>query len=162
MHKGRRGWWHTCVVTLGWLVLLLPAAGPAQQGTDCDDLRGLPILFGVDWQTEVKPILQARCVGCHGLGQQPDFSDLPDVDAIYKLVGTHVEPGRPLQSRLFDKINCAQPLSGQRMPMSGEPLSINEQALVFDWIAQGALGEPGPPIDRDFLFRDGVESQRSY
>jgi hypothetical protein len=141
--------------------LLGPVAAVAQQGRSCDGLRGQPIQFAVDWQTEVKPLLVSRCIGCHSLGSRPDFSDL-EFDALYKLIDSYVRPGRPLQSRLFDKINCDQPVSGSRMPLAGDRLSADEQGRVYDWIEQGALGEPGPAIERDFLFRDGIESQRIY
>jgi hypothetical protein len=149
------------VALLGWLGLLGPVAALAQSGRNCDDLRGQPIQFAVDWALEIKPLLQMRCAVCHGAGDRPDFSDV-GFDAIYKLVGTYVVPGRPLQSRLFDKLNCARPLSGSRMPLAGDPLSPAQQGLIYDWIAQGAKGEPGPPLARDFLFSDGIESMRSY
>ena len=150
-----------CVAVLGCLALLGPAPAFAQLGQNCDDLRGQPIQFAADWQTEVKPLLVSRCIGCHSLGGRPDFSD-DEFDAIYKLIDTYVRPGLPLQSSLFDKINCDDPASGSRMPLAGQPLSTAEQGLVYDWIEQGALGEPGPAIDRDYLFRDGLESQRIY
>ncbi|MCK7594610.1 hypothetical protein [Pseudomarimonas salicorniae] len=138
----------------------LPAL--SQVGSECDDLRGEPIAFAVDWQTEVKPILVSRCINCHGPGQRPDVSD-QNVDAIYKLIDTYVRPGQPLQSRLFDKINCNLPGDGRsRMPLAGQPLPAFEQGLIFDWIKQGARGEPGPPIDREGLFSDGLESRRFY
>lgn len=150
----------TALLWLG-LLALLPGLSAAQLGSDCDDLRRQPIQFAVDWQTEVKPILVARCINCHSLGGRPDFSD-DGIDAIYKLIDIYVRPGLPLQSRLLDKINCANPDNGSRMPLAGQPLSAAEQGLIYDWIKQGALGEPGPPIDRDFLFADGAESQRLY
>lgn len=143
------------------LLALLPGLSAAQLGSDCDDLRRQPIEFAVDWQSEVKPILVARCINCHSLGGRPDFSD-DGIDAIYKLIDIYVRPGLPLQSRLFDKINCNNPDNGSRMPLAGQPLSAEQQGLIYDWISQGALGEPGPPIERDFLFADGAESLRQY
>ena len=146
-----------------WLLL---ATTPAWAGTSaCDDLRGGAISLAVDWQTQVKPILNAafggRCSGCHFAGRHPDLSDT-GADAIYKIVGSYVIPGRPLESGLFDKVNCAQPYVGGRMPLGGTPLTLEQQALIYDWIAQGALGDvPGEaPIERDFVFRDGAESLR--
>lgn len=159
-----------------WIGLLSPllfAPGLARSGdagSGCDDLRGTPIRFAVDWATEVKPILNealgqmGRCTSCHGDGGlPPDLSDA-GADAIYKIVGSYVIPGRPQDSLLFSKINCAQPFDGRaRMPLAGEPLTRAQQELIHDWIAQGALGEPAEePITprREFVFRDGVESLR--
>ena len=149
-----------------------PAAGSQDTlgGTQCSDLRGLPINRNVDWQNQVKPILDDTrggvCSGCH-TGAAPGYLDLTDngIDAIYKLVPTFAVPGRPLASELFDRVNCDVPASGPyRMPLMQTPLSVEQQALIYDWIAQGALGdvEGEPEIPRDFLFRDGAESLRWY
>jgi len=150
------------------LAAILIAPVPAFAGglAFCDDLRGMPVNLAVDWQTEVKPILNTsmggRCTGCHSGAQFPDMTD-NGVDAIYKLVNTYAIPGAPLVSGLFDKVNCDPPALGQRMPLGGAPLSLQQQALIYDWIEQGARGEdPAQPIPRTFLFRDGMESLRWY
>lgn len=153
--------------------LLLSGAASAEIGTGCDDLRGLPINFGVDWQLHIKPIINesfetGRCTSCHNVGQFDGNLDLTDdgVDAIYKLVPAgYAVPGAPLDSILFDKVNCAQPAhGGLRMPFGQTPLTIAEQGLIFDWIAQGAPGDikGEPPIPRVPVFRDGLESLRWY
>ena len=150
----------------GALSLLLAPSAFVHAGTDgCDDLRGGPITFDVDWESQIKPLLNnqfgGRCTGCHFPGRFPDLSD-DGADAIYKIVGSYVIPGEPLASGLFDKINCEVPLAGARMPLSGTPLTLDQQALLYDWIAQGAYGEPQAPIARTFIFRDGAESLRWY
>ena len=159
------------------LCLLLALTDVASAGSDCQDLQGQPLNFAVDWQLDVKPIFNemlgggGRCTGCHNPGQFDGSLDLTDAgsDAIYKIVPTYIEPGRPRLSFLFDKINCDVPDAGTRMPASqpgtaGTPLTATQQAIIYDWIAQGALGDlPGePPIGRDFIFRDGGESLRWY
>jgi len=146
-------------------MMALAVAGNAGAQVDpgCDDLRGRPVHVAVDWQTEIKPILNDTlggvCLGCH-FGY-PDFSDT-DVDAIYKIVNDLVIPGRPFESRLFLKVNCNAPSSGgARMPFNQPALSLLQQELIFDWIAQGAHGEdPEQPIQRVFVFRDGMEGLR--
>jgi hypothetical protein len=164
-----------------WLAVLalcgaLPAAAGAQTllgGTGCTDLRGRPINFGVDWQTQVKPIINemfetGRCTSCHNPGQFDGDLDLTDIgiDAIYKLVPPgYAVPGQPLSSPLFNKVNCDLPgFGGARMPFFQNPLTIEEQELFYDWIAQGAQGDVSgePAIPRDFVFRDGGESLRWY
>jgi hypothetical protein len=152
-------------------LLMLPAAAAALEGSsDCTDLRGLPINFAVDWQLDIKPIINesfvtGRCTSCHNPGQFDGNLDLTDtgIDAIYKLVPSYAVPGAPGASILFDKINCFLPgHGGSRMPFGQAPLSIAQQGLIFDWIEQGALGdvEGEAPIPRAFLFRDGLESLR--
>jgi hypothetical protein len=71
-----------------------------------------------------------------------------------------VVPGNAKASLFFQKINCTAPDVGNRMPPGGQ-VSTALQALIYDWIEQGAYGEnPEDPIARDFIFRDGAESQR--
>ncbi|MBD8527914.1 hypothetical protein [Pseudomarimonas arenosa] len=147
----------------------------SEAASGCQNLQGLPINFAVDWQLDVKPIINdtmgGRCSGCHNPGQFDGGFDISDdgSDAIYKIVPTYVEPGRPELSYLFQKVNCDTPDAGTRMPASqpgtaGTPLTIEQQGIIYDWIAQGALGdlEGEPPIARDFIFRDGGESLRWY
>ncbi len=162
-----------------WMAAALFAcAGSAQAAwpAGCDDLSGGQINFNVDWQTQIKPIFneaissEGRCTSCHNGGQLDGNLDLTDqgIDAIYKIVGTYVIPGDPQLSELFHKLNCSDPATGgTRMPAAapgipGVPLTAAQQALIYDWIAQGALGEPPEeaPIPRQFLFRDGLESTR--
>lgn len=130
---------------------------------------GRPINFGVDWQTEVKAIINevlfptGRCTSCHNPGDFAGALDLSDagVDALNKILGVQVISGDPTISLLFDKVNCAQPSQGSRMPLLGTELTIEEQELIYDWIWQGAYGEdPKDPLNRDFIYRDGTESIR--
>lgn len=157
-----------------WLLAALAAPAAAQalpNALECDDLRGLPITPRVSWQDDIKPIFNelvsptGRCTSCHSGSPPAGSLDLTDagIDAIYKLVPSHVVPGDPQSSILFDKINCNGPASGGlRMPYLQNPLTAQQQGLIYDWIAQGAYGEPEgePPIARDFIFRDGIESVR--
>ena len=161
--------------TRAWVIALLlsfPAgASHFPPGVGCQNLAGLPINFATDWQRDIKPILNelfptGRCTSCHNPGPfdgNPDLTDL-GIDALYNLIPPgYVVPGRPEDSPLFDKLNCQQPgTGGSRMPFGQVPLSIDEQGLVYDWIAQGAPGmvEDEPPIPRDFVFRDGLEGVR--
>jgi len=149
--------------------LLICAGGVHAQATECDDLRGLPINFGVLWLDDIKPIfnelLGGRCTSCHneGSGQPPNLTDIP-VDAIYSIVNanSYVIPNEVASSFLFEKINCRNPSAGNGMPFNATPLTIAQQALIYDWIEQGALGEPKDEIFRDGVFRDGAESLRWY
>jgi hypothetical protein len=162
-----------CLALLFWTAAQAQADGNNLGGEECTDLSGLPILFDVDWQTQIKPIINeqfetGRCTSCHNPGQFDGDLDLTDIgiDAIYKLIPPgYVVPGRPLDSPLFDKTNCDLPgFGGFRMPFFQNPLTLEQQQLIYDWIAQGALGdiEGEPPIPRDFIFRDGAESLRWY
>lgn len=46
--------------------------------------------------------------------------------------------GEPCSSRLLQKVGASPP-SGSRMPLVGNPLTAAQQALIHDWIAEGAM-----------------------
>lgn len=147
----------------GWLLLALPGQA-AIAASGCEDLRGGAITPGVSWLLEIKPILVRECRGCHDIGQTPDFSDFP-LDALYKLhFADYVVPGQPMQSRLFLQVNCSDPGSLPQMPLGAPVLPRSERELIYDWIAQGAVGDPGMSAPSGFVFpmafRDGMESIR--
>lgn len=158
-----------------WLVMVVPglAAGADTDlgGTGCAELRGLPRTIGVSWQDDIKPLFDTnyptgRCTGCHNdiqLSGGLDLTGYGGNDAIYRLVPQYAVPGDPRASILFDKLACEEPgWGGGRMPFGQMPLTVEELGLVYDWIAQGTQGqgEDGPEVEREFLFRDGVESLR--
>src|SRR5262249_54340693 len=64
-----------------------------------------------------------------------------------------IEPGDPSRSFLYEKINCSSPQVGTRM-RPADPMRVEEQALIRDWITQGALEMPGPPPIVDAGIRD--------
>lgn len=172
----------------GWLGLLsagawatgiepiapLPIAQPRDvlSAAGCDDLKGRPVHIGVRWNDVWQALEQgANCTqNCH-LGSQPTAQlDLSSrALSIYFLVGQpssqadvpRVEPGNPAASLLFQKISCTKPAVGRPMPAPFGHLPIPIQELVYDWIEQGAYGEPAEdPIPRDYMFRDSLESLR--
>jgi hypothetical protein len=155
--------------------LLLLSAATAQAGgvpTGCVNLAGGAITPNVQWP-EVWQALntQAGCAqNCHN-GSAPAgnldlssvrFSQLFMVEQLSSQSATVelVDSGAPEKSLFFNKLNCTSPGVGNRMPPGGNlPLSL--QALVYDWIEQGAYGENiEDPITRDFIFRGDMESIR--
>jgi len=155
------------------LALATVLASPAWSAADCDDLSGQPINFNVRWP-EVWDALNAgaSCTqNCH-LGSD-SRGDLPLGErdfSIYFLVNQpsvqndamlRVEPGNPRFSLFLQKVSCTQPKIGGPMPPPNGHLPVSLQALIYDWIDQGAYGESAEdPIARDFVFRDSIESLR--
>ncbi|UXI66245.1 hypothetical protein [Tahibacter amnicola] len=73
-----------------------------------------------------------------------------------------ITPSNPNASFLFKKVNCTNLNSiagtpyGRRMPRSGPPyLSVAEQALILDWIQQGARATRDP----DRVFGNGYDGR---
>lgn len=158
---------------LALLLVALHVFPAARAAEDCDDIGGLPITHNVRWPQVWQALSQqANCTqNCH-LGSQPaaelDFSS--ERLAIYFLVEQpsaqdpsilRVDPGRPTRSLLYQKISCSRPDVGRPMPPPAGHLPLELQELIYDWIAQGAYGEPAEdPIPRRFIFADSLESRR--
>jgi len=113
---------------------------------------------------------QSNCTqNCH-VGEDGSAGlDLSSIaNSIYFLVSQQssqsslflVDAGNARNSLFFQKVNCTTPDVGAQMPPGGNmPTAL--QALIYDWIEQGAYGEnPNEPASRDFIFKDGAESQR--
>jgi hypothetical protein len=154
--------------------LLLTAFVPiAHAASGCEPLPGL-ITENVRWSDVYTAMTnQSNCTqNCH-LGSFPSAGlDLGQAAfSIYFVVNQPsfqlpsvllADPGNPRDSLFFQKINCDAPDAGGRMPPGGHvPIAL--QALIYDWIDQGAYGESAEdPIQRDFIFRNRFEALRAY
>jgi len=127
-------------------------------------IHGLSILLGVAlataaagrslageaetfFETSVRPLLVARCQGCHGARVAESGLRLDHLPALLRGGdgGPVVQPGDPAASRLLAAVRrTAEPA----MPPD-EPLPADEVAILERWIAAGAPwtgpGASGPP-----------------
>ncbi|MBO6795355.1 MAG: T9SS type A sorting domain-containing protein [Balneolaceae bacterium] len=92
----------------------------------------------VDYSTEIQPIFNANCTGCHGGTSGLNlrsYSELMSSNG--SQYGTNlVIAGNPDASGLVDKIE-PNPQFGNRMPSGGQ-LAQSEINLIRTWIAEGA------------------------
>ena len=96
----------------------------------------------VDYSTEVKPILNKRCISCHGgVKKNGDFSLLFEDEALAPTESGHpaIIPGNPEESEFIRRITHSDPEI--RMPPEGEPLSKEEIDILSAWIEEGAKFE---------------------
>lgn len=137
---------------LGAALTLAGAASPslASEPSGCTRLGAVSPTAGVDFETQIQPVFDSRCIDCHQEGGSGDLN-LVSGAAWETLVGQVssrspdqllVEPFRPDQSVLFHSVNCDDP--GGPFFRMGD-LSLEQQGLVRDWIAQGAHPEPFSP-----------------
>ena len=96
----------------------------------------------IDFSRDVRPILARHCFACHGPDEAQREGGLRlDTEAGLSTPadsGTPpVQPGKPLQSELFDRI-LGQ--SGDRMPPEDHAAALEEKDVLIlrAWIEQGA------------------------
>lgn len=94
---------------------------------------------GIDFATEIQPILARRCYKCHGPGESKAGLRLNTREgALAKLESgdTAVVPGAADASSLLHRINSDN--EDLRMPPEGKPLTPEETAKIRSWIEEGA------------------------
>ena len=136
----------------GLVARLITLGAQSAPGTR-DSLAAIAATSRVDFNSQIQPILSANCAGCHsstsprgGLTLAPGLSHAALLSGFSAQVPALrlVQPGDATQSYLFDKVNAHQPQVGVRMGQ-GAVLTLQQQALLRDWINQGALPAAPPP-----------------
>src|SRR5690349_13271338 len=93
----------------------------------------------IDFNTEVKPIINKKCIICHGgVRRQGNFSLLFRSEALGKTKSGKygIVPGDPDHSEMIRRIQLKDP--EERMPYHHEPLSETEISILTKWVKQGA------------------------
>jgi len=108
----------------------------------------------VDFNTEVRPILNDNCLACHGgVKKSGGFSLLFEEEAkdTTKSGKYAIVPGRPGKSEMIRRLTSTDP--EERMPPESDPLPEEQIELLKKWIDQGAewdlhwAYEPPEPIE---------------
>lgn len=93
----------------------------------------------VDYSTQIKPILNKKCIACHGgVKKQGGFSMLFEDEAKAKLKSGKyaIVPGDVSASEMIRRIKLDDP--EERMPFEHEALPQEEIELLSQWIKEGA------------------------
>src|SRR6478752_140959 len=93
----------------------------------------------VDFSTQVKPIINKKCITCHGgVKKQGGFSFLFREEAVAKIKSGKyaIVPGHADKSEMIRRLTLDDP--EERMPYQHAPLSKDEIKLLTRWIDQGA------------------------
>ncbi|MBL7818244.1 MAG: DUF1549 domain-containing protein [Saprospiraceae bacterium] len=93
----------------------------------------------IDFNTQVKPLLNKKCITCHGgVKRQGDFSLLfrQDALAVTKSGKPAIIPFDPEGSEMIKRLTHADP--EERMPYKQDPLSKNEIQILTQWVKEGA------------------------
>jgi hypothetical protein len=103
----------------------------------------------VDYSTQIKPILKARCYACHGALKQEAGLRLDTGIAIRQggENGSILSTDSPDESALMDRVTSTD--DDFRMPPEGQPLAAQEIALVRKWISAGAPSPADEAAEND-------------
>lgn len=115
--------------------LVLTAAAVLLIGTGCMEQQ-------VSYKSQVRPILQKNCVGCHslgGVGYQAAGLDLSSYDTLMRgtRFGSVVKPGASYASTLI-RLTEHHADRVMNMPRGKNKLAQQDLALLKHWIDQGA------------------------
>ncbi|MBL8227567.1 MAG: PSD1 domain-containing protein [Bryobacterales bacterium] len=104
------------------------------------------------FETEVLPILRAKCMSCHGEKAAQAGLSITTRDALLKggKSGTAVIPGKSNDSLLLTLA------ASGKMPLAGPKLTADELGIVRQWIDEGALnaGEQAGSVRPQVAQRD--------
>ncbi len=87
------------------------------------------------FESQVQPVLNAKCVRCHGDTKQTAGLSVASGAALFRggESGPVVSPGRPDESSLFEMVR-----DGHMPPKGNDPLTATELETLRRWIAEGA------------------------
>jgi hypothetical protein len=100
--------------------------------------QGPPQSRPVDFAADIRPILEEKCLSCHGAAPAMSRLDLRSREAALAggARGTVLVPGNAELSKLY---RVVAGLEQPAMPMQGTPLTTVQVAAVKRWIDEGAV-----------------------
>lgn len=107
-----------------------------------------PLVAAPDFEREVAPILEGRCLSCHDAASNKGKVRLDTREQLL----THIRLGQPEASVLIEQVSGPEP----EMPKKAEPLAAAEVETLRQWIAAGAPWPTGrvlkdnPPRNLDW------------
>ncbi len=92
-----------------------------------------------DFETEIRPLLEAKCLACHRDANKLGGLSLEDRDAAMRggASGPSIVAGEPEASPLLARLTLPARAPGA-MPPAGPPLAPSEVSAVREWILAGA------------------------
>ncbi len=120
-------------IVRGALIGFFLAAGWCDPTARAEDKDQTPVEF---FEKSVRPILSARCLGCHGPEKHKGGLRLDSRQGLMAggTSGPAVVPGNPDESALVDAVNYGE---AYQMPPKSK-LPAHEIATLTDWVKRGA------------------------
>ena len=131
-----------CLLTLGCVGLLAGALLADDEPLDVSKLPP-PAQGPIEFAKDIQPILETRCVACHGPAKDSSGLRLDTGEAALKgsNFGPVIVPGKSADSRLIHLVGGLEPQT--KMPPKGPPLTAAEVSKLRAWIDQGAKWPAG-------------------
>jgi hypothetical protein len=99
-----------------------------------------PWLRAVDYEKDIRPILEDRCIDCHGTEKQKSEFRVDQRAVMLKGGDSGIRgivPGDPGKSHLIELVKSDD--EDEIMPPKGNPLTKQQIALLEQWITEGAV-----------------------
>lgn len=122
---------------LGAMALVVIAACGTEDNTVVAPATTPPATDNAVTFADIEPILDARCILCHGDTEPKDGVNLTTYATVMAggKEGPIVVAGSAEESEIVEVIQAGHE---PRMPFKQEPLSDEEIAKITEWVAQGA------------------------
>src|SRR2546423_1615006 len=135
--------WH-CSLAIAFPGAMVQAALSPQQIAQLPP----PATHAVDFSKEIKPIIEASCIKCHGRGKDKGGLRLDNRETLLKGgdSGAVVVPGKGEESLLIGLVAGLDP--DNVMPKKGSRLTAEQVGLLRAWIDQGAPWDSGVSFGR--------------
>lgn len=127
----------TGTIIFGLALALFPPAGFAKMTPEQAAALPAPASHPIQFATEIKPILEASCIKCHGKGRDKGDFKIDTRETILNggESGPAVVPGKSGESYFIELVAGVDP--DNVMPRKGKKLSETEIGLLRAWIDQG-------------------------
>ncbi|MCB1208687.1 MAG: hypothetical protein KDK97_05145 [Verrucomicrobiales bacterium] len=107
--------------------------------TQCTNLDHPPEKAELGSFASVRPVLESKCVHCHGenrLANMPPFGSTGEL-AKLKAEAMWLVAGKPERSRLYQVVTLKDEQPGA-MPPTGHAIDAEQVTILREWIASGA------------------------
>ncbi|MDE2127994.1 MAG: DUF1553 domain-containing protein [Armatimonadetes bacterium] len=125
-------------LTSAWLLVIVPSLAWPAPPRHKPATRPKPRPAAVEFNRDIRPILQDNCFTCHGPDHMKRQAGLRlDLGEAAMATGVIV-PFKPAKSQLISRIFSSDP--AQRMPPQSthKTLTAAQKSLIYRWVAQGA------------------------
>jgi uncharacterized protein DUF1553/uncharacterized protein DUF1549/concanavalin A-like lectin/glucanase superfamily protein/cytochrome c len=96
----------------------------------------------LQYNRDIRPILAENCFACHGPDSAARKADLRLDRREVAIDFGSIVPGKPAESELVNRIEASDPKELMPPPEVHKTLSVQQKALLRQWIAEGAEYQP--------------------